>query len=223
MSLASVLPPLLLVLGLPRCDGDSRVSNANLFIDTLLLGRMPKLAPFEGIEPYEMDPVFVRVNIKNTFGHRFKANFSSTTVTGLSKVKRFNDCSRAAIRNGNITITCTVNFKEIEIFLDGFGDGDTTLKRSHRVQAKATFDETYALIEIAGPNRNEPGSLMRFDLSTIKLIIEPAESISLSSDRLAEFRMNLNNELSDRMKVLFDGKYKKVLENAISTVNLPPV
>ena len=64
-----------------------------------------------------------------------------------------------------------MHFKEIRIILDGFGEGDTTFKKSHRVQADATFDKTYALIEIAGPEANRPGSLTRFGIVKIPLEI----------------------------------------------------
>ena len=65
--------------------------------------------------------------------------------------------------------------------------------------------------------------VFRFDLTSLNFVIEPKESIGLSSDRMAEFKMTLNSILSDRMKAIFEGKYRTILESAINTVNLPPI
>lgn len=49
------------------------------------------------------------------------------------------------------------------------------------------------------------------------------DNIALSSDREAEFNMNVKRELTTRIDALIKDKYVPLLSKAIATVDLPPI
>ncbi|OQR71036.1 hypothetical protein BIW11_11244 [Tropilaelaps mercedesae] len=205
-------------------SGDTRVQNSNLFMDAVLLQRMPMFVRYDGLDPATLDAIPVVVHIKNWAGHKFKANFTINSVTGLSKgVHRLRDCAPVGIRSGNITVGCNIHFDGVHISLNGVGQGDSMFKNTHQVTATATLGNSFALVEAAGREPHKPGSLVRFSLAQMNLTVIPGNNIDLGKDRLAVFNMNLKKDLTSRVAELISGRYKSTLAQAIQSVYLPPV
>ncbi|XP_003744553.1 uncharacterized protein LOC100907610 [Galendromus occidentalis] len=205
------------LVGIARCHGDSRVTDANLFMDSVFLTQMPKVVASAGLEPVKLSPFGVSVVPPKLGDSRSLMpasdwSFDEIDLQGLSDVVRSENCSAVAIRAGNITVTCRVSLGRLRVALTGSVVWDDSREKRQPARTLAQLTRSYAVVVAAGPQRYKPGSLIRFDVTDLNLVYAP---------NYEPLSKKLSKKLRSRVKKILETEYRAALVRAVARVNLP--
>lgn len=204
----------------PPKGGSSSVSQANDFIDVVLLQRMPALIrETAGLFPAApLPPHYFKVYKTAITNRDLKVNVTRGGIRNFdTAVHRVGDCIPAVIA-GNTSVSCTLSFDGILAELVAVTKGDNLLGIVKSVDVEAIVYNTTGRLEVtAAPNR--PGFVRTLFVETVNFDIRPGANLDLNEVRMNNFKTHISNFLREELFMNIYGNYQTLLNHACSRMN----
>ncbi|XP_075537917.1 salivary anticoagulant protein P23-like isoform X2 [Dermacentor variabilis] len=204
----------------PPKGGSSSASQANDFIDVVLLQRMPVLIrETPGLFPAAPLPPYDFKVYKTSITNRdLKVNVTRGGLRNFdTAVIRVGDCIPALVA-GNTSVSCTLSFDGILAELVTVTKGDNLLGIVKSVDVEALVYNTTGRLEVtAAPNR--PGFVRTLFVESVNFDVRPGSNLDLNEVRMSNFKSYIANFLREELYMNIYGNYQTLLNHAVARMN----
>lgn len=201
----------------PGSVNDSRVDEANDYIDMVLQQKLPQLFNISSkLYPSAPIPPFTFTVYKTAITNRdLKVNVTEGAFKNFDwAVSRVGDCSPVVV-DRNTSISCTLKFDGIRADLVAVIQGDNIFGTVKTVNVEAVVYNTTGLLEVTR-TKYRPGYLRTFYVENVSFNVKPSDNLHLNNARMRNFKTFITKELKEEFYRNIYGAYKILLRHACS-------
>ncbi|XP_003744181.1 uncharacterized protein LOC100899045 [Galendromus occidentalis] len=175
-----------------------------------------------GLDPVRASPFKVFVASNGPFNRDVRANFTEGSIVGLSGLVRNRDCTYLRAGGSNRVFGCEVLLGSTQFMMNVDVEGDNAM-RYHRISTGTRIDNgTRALIMVRGIQGNQiKFESIKVDSSITSTTKVLRGRLELNAPRFAEFRRQVNQNISAQLRKTLTGPYAQALSNAFARYTMP--
>lgn len=199
----------------PGSVNDSRVEEANDYIDTVLQQKLPHLFNRSSkLYPSAPIPPFTFTVYKTAITNRdLKVNVTEGAFKNFdSAVSRVGDCN-PVVEERNTSISCTLKFDGITADLVAVTQGDDIFGTVKTVNVEAVVYDTTGRLEVTR-TKYRPGYLRTYYVENVNFNIKTSDNLHLNNVRMRNFKTFITKELKEDFYSKIYGAYKILLRHA---------
>lgn len=215
--------PSLLIVALMGSGYCATVNDSNTFVDTVFNQKMPpliRLQPdlYPSINMTDFDFIVSRSAITN---RRLRVNDTRGVLVGLDNaIHRFGDCGPPVIKQGNRSVLCNIQIHGINGSFTANTRGDNVFLSEKHIWFRTTLGQSVGTFE-ATASPGKPPSVYGFVLDSLNIDVTYDHELILNQRREDEFLGIIRQKVKERLFEVLYGKYRQLLEVAVSTASFP--
>lgn len=199
--------------------GGNSVSQANDFVDTVLLQRMPTLIRETFIQGHLSLPYHYFKVYKTSWTNRdLKVNVLSGRFRHFNTaVTRSDDCVLSMVA-GNVSVSCRLDVDGIVAELQTETKGDNLFATTKSVRVDARMSGMTGRLEVTSA-MNQPAYLRTFIVENGYFDVTVGHNLELNSVRMSNFESNIRRYLGQQLQEKFYSYYETLLGHAFSRMS----